>query len=153
MMTAELEAESGQATLDGVADVQAPAAAELGEAFRFVAAGPLLAPVLVHATGRGAVQMVALLQQVIPHHPQALPLLAVHTVPPDAGESFDTVHRRACALAAPLRTGEHVIVIGHGVEVGTHQHHAVLRVINCEAVRPFTPPAATAGAHLANAPC
>jgi hypothetical protein len=140
MMTAELEAEPSQATLDGLPDVQAPAhTAEAGEAFRFVAAGPLLATVYVHTTSRSAVQLVALLRQQVPHHPQAMPLLAVQTLEPLPGEGYAPTYDRARALAAPLGKGEHVLVVGHGVELGQHQGAQVLKVINCEAVRPFTP--------------
>lgn len=131
-MTARLEPECGQATLDGMPDVQAPAPAVPAEAFRFVVVGLALAPAYVHTTRHNDVQLVVLLQQQVEHHPQAAPLLATYTWP-DAG-SFAATHAAASAKAVRIGAGTCVVVRGHGMEPGHHQGKPVLRLLLCDGV-------------------
>ncbi|MGV8823995.1 hypothetical protein [Methylibium petroleiphilum] len=131
-MDATLEAESGQATLDGVVpEVQAPAP-PVGEAFKLALVGKLLAPAYVHTTTHGDVQLVVLVEQSIPHHPQALPLLAAWTWPGDA--CLADRHERARARAARLPAGAEVLALGHGLECGHHQRQPVLRLLHCTGI-------------------
>lgn len=132
-MDATLEAESGQATLDGMPEpVQAPAPLGL-EACDFGAIGRLLAPAYVHTTRHHEVQLVVLIEQRIEHHPQALPLLAIYTWP-DAG-CFDATHAEATRAAALMPAGETVGAFGTGCETGTHQGKPVLKLIRCRSVK------------------
>lgn len=131
-MDATLEAESGQATLDGMPpDVQAPAP-PAGEAFKFALVGRTMAPAHVHTARHDDVQLVVLVEQSIPHHPQAVPLLAAWTLPHDA--CFAERHDRAAALAAQMPKGTTVIVLGHGLEFGHHQKQPVLRLLHCTGI-------------------
>lgn len=132
-MDATLDAESGQATLDGMPEaVQAPAPLS-AEACDFGAIGRLLAPAHVHTTRHHEVQLAVLIEQRIEHHPQALPLLAV--LPwPDAG-SYAATHDEAQRAAALMPAGEIVGAFGTGCETGIYQGKPVLRLIRCRSIQ------------------
>jgi hypothetical protein len=119
-----------QGTLEGMPVVQAPA---LGErAIKVALLGELLHQAVVRATHHGAVKLEVVIRQQLEHHPRALPLLAVMTVP-DLG-SFHATHCAAQDRAAHMREGTEVVVLGRGLELARHEGTDVFRLIHVDGI-------------------
>lgn len=120
-----------QTFLDGMAE--APASGpELDACCSVAAAGRALEPALARISGHDDVQVVVLIEQRVPHHPQALPLLAVWHFPAEV--DLTERYERAQAWAADMPKGADVVAHGQGLELGTWHKQPVLRLLRCDGV-------------------
>jgi len=95
--------------------------------------GRLDGAAVVRDTMRGSgVLLEVRLRQRVDHHPQALPVVAVLEVPDRGG--YASTRAAADAQRSTMPDGAEVVVRGVGLETGTHQRTAVLRVIRCTTI-------------------
>lgn len=119
-----------QGTLEGMPVVQAPAQGE--HLIKAALLGHLLHPAVVRAPHNDIVKLEVLFQQQLEHHPRALPVLAVMTVP-DLG-SFDATYSEAQARVNHMHEGTEVVVLGRGLELARHEGMDVFRVIHVDGI-------------------
>jgi hypothetical protein len=124
-------ATADQPTLDGIP----PAPPAVAHSLRIGVAGRLQHDARVFTLPDGRACLQAVVAQHVPAHPQACPVLASVLYPPGAAGRHD-----ADAVARTLYAGTPVVLVGTGLEPGTHHGAPVLRLLHCIGVVPDVAP-------------